>query len=414
MSSSHKQCILLPAVLIALVACRRHDHPLPPPQTQMTAASGTVSFTVRQHENMSTLLARAGISSTTTARVIAALDTAGFNFQAMRSGESLAVSRLESIPLRIHYYQGPERIWRVDIDKPGYSVSMLWPKVTSEIRLVAGDIDGSLYQSLLAAGESPALVARYADIFGWEIDFFSDPQPGDSFLLLFEKRFINGCFADYGTIWAARYRGQVGDFSAFRFTDPEGHTDYYNYAGQSLRRTFLRSPLSFSRISSRFGIRRHPILRVRRMHHGLDYLAPTGTPVSCVANGRVTTAAWTGGYGRLVEVSHSGGYTTRYGHLSRFGSGIRPGATVIQGQVIGYVGTSGLSTGPHLHYEVRQQGRVINPRQLNPPRAEPVKPAYSTRFQAVRDSLLPLLSVHEWAETPLQPPPGRALRPPRR
>lgn len=334
------------------------------------------------------------------------LETAGFDLRAMQPGDSLVVLLLESLPCRLHYHQRPERIWRVDLGQSDCKVSMLWPDVTRETRLVTGSISSSLYQSLLATGESPAITASYADIFSWEIDFFSDPQPGDSFTLLFEKRYINGRFVGYGTIWAARYHGQVGDFSAFRFTDPEGHTDYYNHAGQSLRRTFLRSPLSFSRISSHFGNRRHPILKVRRMHHGLDYVAPAGTPVSCVADGRVISAGWAGGYGRLVEVSHSGGYTTRYGHLSRVGRGIRAGAAVSQGQIIGYVGTSGLSTGPHLHYEVQQHGRAINPRQLNPARAEPVKPAYAARFQAVRDSLLILLSASDLpGNRPQQPPP---------
>ncbi len=354
---------------------------------------------------MSVLLARVGINRATTTRIIAALTTAGFNLRAMRHGDSVAVLLNDSLPFRLHYHQRPDRIWRVDLDSSDCSVSMLWPDITCNVRLIAGAIQGSLYESIITAGESPTLVANYADIFSWEIDFFSDPQPGDSFTILYEKRYINSCFIGYGTIWAACYRGQAGEFYAFCFTDPEGHTDYYNCDGQSLRRTFLKSPLSFSRISSRFGNRRHPILKVRRMHHGLDYVAPTGTPVSCVADGRVTAAAWTGGYGRLVEITHSDGYSTRYGHLSRFGRGIRPGARVVQGQIIGYVGTSGLSTGPHLHYELRHQGRAINPRQLNPARAEPVKLAYAARFQAVRDSLLKLLSAPALSETrPQQPP----------
>jgi murein DD-endopeptidase MepM/ murein hydrolase activator NlpD len=234
------------------------------------------------------------------------------------------------------------------------------------------------------------------------VDFFSEVQPGDSFLIAFERKYADTAFVGYGSILAARYSGQVGTFDAYRFTDADGHTDYYNDAGQSLRKTFLKTPLRFSRVSSFFGRRRHPIRRVMRQHYGVDYVAPKGTPVDCVADGRVISAGWSGGYGRLVVVGHADGYETRYGHLSGFGKGIRSGTAVTQGQVIGYVGSTGLSTGPHLHYEVRKNGSATNPLRLNPPRAAPVRLACQRRFASCRDSLQ--LALARLTAPPQQPP----------
>jgi murein DD-endopeptidase MepM/ murein hydrolase activator NlpD len=154
-----------------------------------------------------------------------------------------------------------------------------------------------------------------------------------------------------------------------------------------MRKTFLKSPLNFARVTSFFGRRFHPIIRTWRQHHGVDYAAPTGTPVSSVAEGRVVCAGWKGGYGKCVEVSHPGGYLSRYGHLSGYGRGVRVGATVSQGQVVGYVGSTGLSTGPHLHFEVHKFGTAVNPLKLDPPRVEPVKPEFLAGFTATRDSV---------------------------
>jgi murein DD-endopeptidase MepM/ murein hydrolase activator NlpD len=246
---------------------------------------------------------------------------------------------------------------------------------------------------MMAMGEKPQLIADYTDIFGWEIDFFSEVQPDDSFSILFERKYCDSTCIGYGMILAATYSGQIGAFSGFRFTDLEGTTDYYNSEGQNLRKTFQKSPLRFSRVSSFFGRRFHPIRRVMRQHHGVDYVAPRGTPVEAVSDGRVISAGWSGGYGRLVAVGHAEGYETRYGHLSGFAKGIRRGAPVKQGQVVGYVGSTGLSTGPHLHYEVRKYGSATNPLRLNPPRRSPVKQAHLADFSHVRDSLTAVMTA---------------------
>jgi murein DD-endopeptidase MepM/ murein hydrolase activator NlpD len=259
--------------------------------------------------------------------------------------------------------------------------------IRMEKAFVKGKITSSLYETMLAQGEQPQLIMDYTDVFGWEIDFFSEVQPNDSFAILFERKYCDSACIGYGAILAATYWGQVGSFAGYRFTDPEDTTDYYNPEGQNLRKTFQKSPLRFSRVSSFFGRRFHPILRRTRQHSGIDYVAPKGTPVEAVSDGRVVSAGWSGGYGRLVVVRHAEGYETRYGHLSGFARGIRSGASVKQGQLVGYVGSTGLSTGPHLHYEVRKFGSAVNPLRLNPPRRSPVKKEFLAQFQRTRDSL---------------------------
>jgi murein DD-endopeptidase MepM/ murein hydrolase activator NlpD len=314
--------------------------------------------------------------------------------------------RVPSPPRRLLYRQALDRVYRIDLDTADIRVSMLLKHITRAIAFVKGTITGSLYETMMALGETPQLIMDYTDIFGWEVDFFSEVQPNDSFAILFERRYCDSVCIGYGVILAATYWGQVGSFTGYRFTDPEGTTDYYNAEGQNLRKTFQKSPLRFSRVSSFFGRRRHPILRRVRQHAGVDYVAPRGTPVEAVADGRVVSAGWSGGYGRLVVVGHAEGYQTRYGHLSGFAKGIRSGAPVRQGQVVGYVGSTGLSTGPHLHYEVRKFGSAVNPLRLNPPRRSPVRKEFLPQFGRTRDSLARVMMSRQRG----QPPPPLPAR----
>jgi len=342
---------------------------------------------------MTALLARAGFSTQDIGRIVPALREAGFSFQKMRPGDSLFVLKERyqvtggGQAARLLYEQSIEAVYRIDLDSAGVRVSMLYKNVSVATAFVKGTIKGSLYETMMALGETPQLIMDYTDVFGWEVDFFSEVQPNDSFAILFERKYCDSACIGYGVILAATYSGQVGSFSGYRFTDPEGLTDYYNAEGQNLRKTFQKSPLRFSRVSSFFGRRFHPILRRVRQHAGIDYVAPRGTPVEAVADGRVVSAGWSGGYGRLVVVGHAEGYQTRYGHLSGFAKGIRSGASVRQGQVVGYVGSTGLATGAHLHYEVRKFGSAVNPLKLNPPRRSPVRKEFLPQFGRARDSL---------------------------
>jgi len=410
-------------VLLAVFVPRAHSTRAAKQKAQAQAQASRREYetsvtVVKPNEIMAAVLGRAGFSSRDIGRIVPSLRNAGFSFQTMRPGDSLFVLRRlgengdspseredarysprfrdVSEPVRLLYRRSVESVWRVDIDSADIRVSMLYRSIRLETAFVKGTITSSLYETMMAQGEQPDLIMNYTDVFGWEVDFFSEVQPNDSFAILFERKYCSwpqrplsesAACVGYGAILAAAYWGQVGSFIGYRFTDPEGTSGYYNAEGQNLAKTFQKSPLRFSRVSSFFGRRFHPIRRVMRQHFGVDYVAPKGTPVEAVSDGRVVSAGWAGGYGRLVVVGHAEGYQTRYGPLSGFAKGIRSGAPVKQGQVVGYVGSTGMSTGAHLHYEVRKFGSAVNPFRLNPPRRSPVKKVYLPQFAQVRDSL---------------------------
>jgi murein DD-endopeptidase MepM/ murein hydrolase activator NlpD len=245
----------------------------------------------------------------------------------------------------------------------------------------------SLFAAMDAAGERADLSIELADIFGGEIDFNSDLQPGDTFGLAFEKVYREGQFSGYGPILAAEFDNDGRRLKAFRFTVPGGKPGYYDEQGRSLHRFFLASPLKFTApITSRFsGARLHPILRIYRPHLGVDYAAPSGSPVVAVAAGTVVSAGWSGQSGRLVHLRHPSGYETLYMHLSSIA--VRAGAHVGQGQLIGRVGSTGMSTGPHLDYRIRRNGRAVNPQLVHRsmPPGEPIPAQHLAQFQAERD-----------------------------
>ncbi len=225
---------------------------------------------------------------------------------------------------------------------------------------LGGVIKDNLISSVGNGSENIMLALQLSDIFAWDIDFTSDLRNGDAFKIAVEGFYLNGEFKKYGNILSAEFVNNGEAYRAYRF-EHDGKVDYYDDEGKSLRRAFLKAPLSFRRVSSGFSINRfHPVLKIYRPHHGLDYAAPVGTPVSAIGDGTVVFAGKKGQYGNLVIIKHPNGYKTYYGHLSRFG-GIKSGTKVRQGQIIGYVGSTGLATGPHLHYEMRVSNRPVNP-----------------------------------------------------
>jgi murein DD-endopeptidase MepM/ murein hydrolase activator NlpD len=261
-------------------------------------------------------------------------------------------------------------------------------------RTVSGRIDSSLFEAVEAAGAHDLTAVALADIFGWDIDFVLDVRPGDSFVVTYDEIWRDGRYLRDGPVLAASFVNQGRELRAVRYTDPTGATGYYDPDGRSLHRAFLRAPLEFTRVSSRFNsARMHPILNRIRAHKGVDYAAPTGTPVRAAGDGVIRYAGVMGGYGNLIEIAHTHSITTVYGHLSRFAHGTRPGAHVTQGTVIGYVGMTGLATGPHLHYEYRVNGVFKNPQTVALPAAEPITPAYAADFRARTSPLLSSLDL---------------------
>lgn len=251
-------------------------------------------------------------------------------------------------------------------------------------RVVSGTIQSSLFDAMGKAGLPPSMAVTLASIFEYDVDFHLDIRRGDRFDILLEEKWIGNTRVGYGRILAAKLWTRGRTFWAFRFAGKATQEGYFDMEGKSLRKSFLRSPLKFTRITSGFSHARfHPILETYRPHLGVDYAAPSGTPVRAVADGKVLEAGWNGGFGNQVKIQHGQSYVSMYGHLSRFASGIRPGVTVRQGQVIGYVGATGLATGPHLDFRLMKGNNFINPLKVNYVNGEPVNPKEMASFRSL-------------------------------
>lgn len=262
------------------------------------------------------------------------------------------------------------------------------------IASASGTITNSLYLGAQRAGLSDSLTMELANIFGWDIDFALEIRAGDQFSLIYEEEYLDGKKYRNGPILAAEFVNQGKVFRAIRFEDDEGYASYYSPEGESMRKAFLRAPVDFRRISSRFTkARYHPVLGKKRPHKGVDYAAAIGTPIKAAGDGRVTFRGTKGGYGRTIMIRHGSQYTTLYAHMSKFRSSVKNGSRVRQGQVIGYVGKSGLATGPHLHYEFRVNGVHRNPLTIKLPAAEPLAKTYRAKFTEISKNLLAELDL---------------------
>ncbi len=278
------------------------------------------------------------------------------------------------------------------------SFTLIEHEVTSDVVRLKGTVTSSLFGAVEAAGGRPALAVGIAEIFRWDVDFLRDLRVGDEFVVIVDEQRIEDEFYRYGTIFAARFVNRNKVMNAVVYPDDDGRLGYYDLDGVPLRKMFLRSPLKFSRITSRFSLSRfHPVLKRRMPHYGVDYGAPVGTSVHATADGVVTLAGTNGGAGRMVRLRHPNGYETNYLHLSSYGKGVRSGVRVSQGQVVGYVGSSGLSTGPHLDYRVKHNGGWINPLTISSP---PVKPLEAGRLQRFLGHALAVLELVEGGDPP--------------
>ena len=265
-------------------------------------------------------------------------------------------------------------------------------KITSEIRYTSGSIETSLWEAMMAGGLHPSLAIKLSEIYAWTVDFFG-LQKGDSFKVIYEELFIDGKSLGADRIFGAQFSRSGSVITAIPFIQ-DGKETFFDIEGNSLRKAFLKAPLQFSRISSHFSSSRmHPILRIRRPHYGVDYAAPIGTPVQAIGDGRVMSATTENGSGKMVKIQHNSVYATAYLHLSRFGPGISPGVFVKQGDIVGYVGTSGLSTGPHLDFRFYQNGSPVDPLKVDAPPVEPVSADNMERFEKNKTVVLSLLGT---------------------
>lgn len=351
---------------------------------------------IKRGDTVYDLLKKSGVSSEKSYLILRSLKSV-FNPRNCKPGDKLELQKTYQDNLLIFKYSpGGLYYYLVEEIKPGVFSARREELPREKILVGAqGTISSSLYEAMKAEGIGTELIMNFAEIFSWEIDFLTDPRKGDTFRLIWE-RYIDpeGKTLLEGKILAAQYINKDHNYTAILYTDPEQKKNYYTPEGKSLRKSFLRSPLNYRRISSYFSYHRfHPILKIYRPHLGIDYAAPTGTPVSSVADGTVIFAGWRGGYGRCIKIKHPGGYITSYGHLSRFARGIRKGSTVNQGQVIGYVGATGLATGPHLDFRITRNGKYLNFLRLKLPRAASVKNEYLEDFKKTRDFYIQKLAI---------------------
>ncbi|RKZ31590.1 hypothetical protein DRQ36_01465 [bacterium] len=267
--------------------------------------------------------------------------------------------------------------------------------LTYVLRAVKGEVDNTLWESMAGLGVPAEAILKFTDILSYDVDFLTETRPGQKFAIMYEEYYFNGEQIDVGRVMAAHFWMSDTNYAGIYYMDPESTAGYYTLKGKNTKKALLRTPLVYRRISSFFSHRRfHPILKIYRPHLGVDYAAPIGTPVSASGDGTVIYAGWKGGYGKFIEIKHTGGKIhTMYGHLSRFASGIRKGVKVRQGQVIGYVGSTGLSTGPHLDYRVTVNGSFVNPLKYAFPDGPPVKSKYMADFGSKAKSYLTLLDM---------------------
>lgn len=276
----------------------------------------------------------------------------------------------------------------------GFTSQMIITELTTATRDVQGVITDSLFLAGQRVGLSDNLIMRLVEIYGWDIDFALEIRHGDHFRVLYEEQFLDGEKVRDGNILVAEFVNKGKSYRAVRYANPEGVTGFFSEQGYSMRKAFLRTPVKFNRISSLFNPnRKHPILNTIRAHKGVDYAAPTGTPVKATGDGTVMSAGRNGGYGNAVIIRHAGTYETLYAHLSRFAKGMTRGKHVRQGDIIGYVGQTGLASGPHLHYEFRVNGAHRNPLTVELPKALPIPDKYRQHFQAQTGALIAKLNT---------------------
>lgn len=312
----------------------------------------------------------------------------------LRPGESLRFTRKDSELFGLERRLSESQTLKVSRDGANLKANVLQNPLETRRRTVHGVIESSLFEAVESQGAHDQIAVELADLFGWDVDFVLDVRPGDSFVVTYDEIWRDGTYLHDGPIEAAEFVNNGRQFRAVRYTDPDGGTHYYSPDGRSVQKAFLRAPVEFTRISSRFNsARMHPILNRIRAHKGVDYAAPIGTPVHAAGDGHIIFAGVMGGYGNVVQIEHSRSVVTVYGHLSRFASGTRTGAHVNQGQVIAYVGMTGLATGPHLHYEYRVNGVFKNPQTVALPGAEPIDSRWHDDFLARSAPLLATLDA---------------------
>ncbi len=350
---------------------------------------------LRRGDTLVKALQREGVSPKVGNDIAAALRDEGVNLRKLTPRHGLAIEwTLDGQPRKLRYEPSPWLGYAVISTDDGWKVERAETRPDVRVEAVSGEVRRSLFEAVEKSGESAQLVVDLADIFSSDFDFTADTRAGDRFRLLVEKRYAAGTFVDYGRILVAQYVSDGRTLTGVGVEGGRGRYTFYDPAGRSLRKSFLKSPLQFSRITSGFThARLHPILGGVRPHLAVDYAAPVGTPVWAVADATVKRAGWDGGNGLSITLHHRSGYSTMYNHLSRLGPGVRAGARVDQRQIIGYVGATGLATGPHLDYRIAKGGQFVNPLSEKFIPGEPISAAERPAFVARAKDLVARLEA---------------------
>ncbi len=379
---------VVPAPVVASVS------PSPAPIPVPAAVENWTEYKVKPGDSLTTLFKRAGLGSRDVYQVSQAASSQDA-LKYIKPGQTIAflieggeLQKLRHIRSRLHSTL-------VEHTDDGYVITEQERTPDAHSVYAEAEIRRSLFLDATDAGLPQRTIMQLAQIFGWDIDFALDIREGDRFRVLYEQDHLDGEALDQTRIIAAQFVNRGETFTAVRYTDSQGNSGYFSPDGRSMRKAFLRSPVDFSRISSRFKPERyHPVLGKKRPHRGVDYAASTGTPIKAAGDGKVIWRGTKGGYGRTVILQHGSNITTLYAHMSRYQKGVSNGSRVKQGQVIGYVGSSGLATGPHLHYEFRTNGVHRNPLTVELPAAEPVPAKERTAFKAEANRLMAELDRH--------------------
>lgn len=353
-------------------------------------------FDIRSGDTLSSLFKKAGYNDGLMLSVIHGEGEADA-LQHLYAGETIGFASNDDGDLvQIQLERSRLETLQIDRTDDGFVGEKVVREPEARITYAEAEIDSSLFGAGQSAGLTDKLTMELAGIFGWDIDFVLDIRKGDRFSVVYEELFLDGEKIDNGRILAASFNNQDREFKAVLYTDEDGVSAYYTPEGRSMRKAFLRTPVDFARISSHFNLsRRHPVLHRIRAHKGTDYAASPGTPIKAAGDGKVIHAGRKGGFGNAVVLQHGNNITTLYAHMRGFARGIRSGQRVTQGQVIGYVGSSGLATGPHLHYEFRVNGAPRNPVTVPLPDAEPIPGDERQRFNAATQGLLAQLDTFQ-------------------
>lgn len=351
------------------------------------------TVTVKRGDTLTLIFARQGLGGKPLQEVLE-LGTSIEPLAQLIPGQQIKIKLDRAGQLQELAYDVHEKSLRVQRVQGRLQAASINHKLETRPAYASGVIESSLFQATEQSGMSDNMTLAMADIFGWDIDFAQDLRLGDQFAVIYEEQFVAGEKVRDGTILAAEFTNRGKTYRAMRFVDENGLANYYTPEGLSMRKAFLRTPVKFSHISSLFAAARyHPVLHRMRAHQGVDYAASTGTPIRAASSGKVAFKGVKGGYGNTIILQHAGKYSTLYAHMSAFARGIKQNGAVQQGEIIGYVGRSGLATGPHLHYEFRIGGVHKNPLTVALPKAEPIMARYKPAFTAQTQRLIAQMGV---------------------